>query len=423
MKEDFLHYAWKFQKFCVRDFTTTSGDNLEILQAGRHNENSGPDFFNAQIRIGCQLWAGNVEIHIKSSDWYAHRHETDVAYDNVILHVVWEHDTDVFRKNDTAIPTLELKHILSSDLVIKYENCFGSKSNWIPCENDLASCDDFTIDNWLERLFVERLEEKSKVLEEELKSLNNDWEALLFKMLCKNFGSKINAEAFLSLSNSIDYPVIKKCANSQFDLESLFFGQSGLLKEKKEDGYFDLLSNNYKYLSHKFDLENEFVISARFFRLRPPNFPTLRLSQLAMLYTEKSSFFSKVISAKKPLEYYELFNIQASEYWNSHYNFGVSSMDRPKKLTKKFIDLLLINTILPIKFSYSKFIGDNTTEEILDLAETISKEENSIIAKFNGIKPMANNSLRSQALLQLKNEYCDRGRCMQCAIGNAILKV
>jgi hypothetical protein len=244
----------------------------------------------------------------------------------------------------------------------------------------------------------------------------------LFRLLCKNFGIKVNGESFFSLAKSLDFSIIKKCSSDSKKLEALLFGQAGLLEEQKEDPYFESLKIEYNYLKHKYMLSNSNVMVPKYFRLRPPNFPTIRLSQLASLYRQKQSLFSELLKANSLNDYYDLFDVSASEYWNSHYNFGVQSSKRKKLLTKKFIDLLLINTVIPLLFSYGKAIGKDNSEALLKLASTIASEENSIIKKFNDLRSSSKNSLQSQALLQLKNEYCTKKRCLQCAIGNAILK-
>lgn len=421
MKEDFLHYVWKFQKLEGSDFSTTSGEKLHIKYQGSHNLNSGPDFFNAQIALDNQLWAGNVEIHIKSSDWYAHNHELDPAYDNVILHVVWEHDAEIFRKDGTSIPTLVLKDLVPKTTLGQYKKLFSKDKKWINCENDFPEVDDFIIENWLERLYIEKLQKKEKILLNELEDTQNHWEELLFRMLCKNFGLNINGESFFSVAKSMDFSVVKKCSQKQQDLEALFLGQAGLLEGEKEDGYFQILKRDYDYLQRKFSLNNDGIVSPLFFRLRPPNFPTIRFSQLATLYSKRGNLFSKVIDIKNINDFYELFDVAASEYWNTHFNFGVTSKENKKRITKSFIDLLIINTILPIKFCYSVQQGKDSTEEILKIASEIPSEKNGIIDMFNSLKNISKSAYQSQALLHLKAEYCDKNHCLQCAIGNAIV--
>jgi len=421
MQEDFLHHIWKLKKFDTSDLKTTNNEAVEIASVGQHNLNSGPDFFNAQLKINNQLWAGNVEIHIKSSDWFVHNHEVDSAYDNVILHVVWQHDTEVFRKDNTQIPTLELKNYVSKNALENYKKLFSKRNTWINCENDFNTVDDFIINNWLERLYFERLERKSQDIEKLLESSSNNWEAVLFKMLVKNFGLKVNSDSFLSLANSIDFSIIRKQQSSLLGLEAILFGQSGLLENSVEEPYFIDLVKEYTFLKQKFDLSNTHVISPQFFRLRPPNFPTIRLSQLANLYYKEHNLFSKVIDSYSLDNVYNLFRIGTSTFWETHYTFIKESKPSIKFLTKPFIDLLLINTIIPIQFSYAKHQGKNIEEKILNLIYEITSEKNSIVGKFDRLKPVSKSALQSQALIQLKKEYCDKNKCLQCAIGSSIL--
>ncbi|QAA82942.1 DUF2851 family protein [Aequorivita sp. H23M31] len=421
MKEDFLHYVWKFQKLDNSSLNTSNGEKLQILSPGIHNLNAGPDFFNAQIEIDKQLWAGNLEIHVNSSDWYAHGHESDPAYDNVILHVVWEHDAKVFRKDGSSIPTLALKTLVQTSTLERYGKLFSKEKKWINCENDFAEVDSLIIENWLERLYIERLQMKEAFLLKELNASNNHWEELLFRMLCKNFGLNINGESFFSIAKSIDFSVLKKSSQNQRNLEALLLGQAGLLEDPKEDGYFQILKEEYDYLKRKFKLHNEGVITPGFFRLRPTNFPTIRLSQLAALYFMQHNLFSHVVTIQQVDEFYSLLKISASDYWDTHFNFGVLSKESKKRITKSFMDLLVINTFLPIKFCYAKQQGQDVSEEILKIALEIPSEKNGIIDKFNSLKNISKNAYHGQALLQLKKEYCDKNRCLQCAIGNSIV--
>lgn len=241
MKENLLHFIWKLQLFSYKKQHCTNGENLQIISSGLQNFNSGPDFLNARIKLNDQLWAGNIEIHVKSSDWYIHSHETDENYDSVILHVVWEHDIEVFRKSNHAIPTVELKNYISNDLLMKYERLFSKNKNWINCENDISSVDSFVLSHWFERLYFERLEGKSKQINEILKKSNNNWEATLFVLLAKNFGLKINAVSFLNFATSFDFSVVRKVSGDKEQLEALFFGQAGLLNNEYESEYFENL--------------------------------------------------------------------------------------------------------------------------------------------------------------------------------------
>ncbi len=421
MQEDFLHYIWKLKKFNTSNLMTTNNEAVVLVSVGQHNLNSGPDFFNAQLKIDNQLWAGNVEIHVKSSDWFVHNHEVDSAYDNVVLHVVWEHDTEVFRKDNTHIPTVELKSYVLKDALQNYQKLFSKTDKWINCEQDFNSVDEFTISNWLERLYFERLERKSKDIEKLLESSANNWEAVLFKMLAKNFGLKVNGESFLSIANSIDFSIVRKQQSDLTSLEALLFGQAGLLEDSIQESYFIELKREYTFLNQKFNLSNVNVTPLQFFRLRPPNFPTIRLSQFANLYHQNQTIFSKIIESVSVEDFYKLFKVGISQFWETHYTFGKESKQSKKTITNSFIDLLLINTIIPIKFSYSKQIAKPNEEAILKLILEIASEKNSIVKKFNELKAVSKSALESQALIQLKNEYCNKNKCLQCAIGSSIL--
>ena len=421
MQEDFLHYLWKYKKFEATNLQTTNGEVVLIKNFGSHNLNSGPDFFNAQIQISDQLWAGNVELHLKSSDWFIHNHQNDTAYDNVILHVVWQHDTDIFREDNTVIPTLELKNYVQLKALHNYQNLINNKENWINCQNQISDISAFVKDNWLERLFFERLENKAQLIHSILQQSKNNWEALLFKMLAKNFGLKVNGDAFFSVANSFDFSIVMKQQNSLQNLEALFLGQAGLLESDVQDAYFLQLQNDYKFLCQKFGISNNNVIPMQFFRLRPPNFPTIRWSQLANLYVKHKNLFSKIIDCKTKEDIYDVFKVKTSEYWDTHYTFGKASKKVIKKVSTSFIHLLIINTIVPLKFCYAKQQGKDIDEELIQLLSQVSAEKNSIIDKFDSLNVKATSALQSQALLQLKNEYCSKNKCLQCAIGNVIL--
>ncbi len=423
MNEDLLQYIWKYKKFDISNLRTTTQEEIILKKTGIHNtDNSGPDFFNSQMIIQNQKWAGNVEVHIKSSDWYAHHHELDHAYDNVILHVVWEDDVEIFRKDNTIIPTLQLKDYVSKKLLIRYQEFFNSdKQKWIPCEQNLPSVSQFILSNWQERLYIERLEQKSKLIGQLLKGSANDWEAVLFKLLAKNFGLKANGEAFLSLAEALDFSIIRKCSHDLDKLEALFFGLTGLLDNDIASGYSKKLQEEYVFLKNKFLLNQTGVLPVQFFRLRPYNFPTIRLAQLASLYNGHTNLFDKVIGINTIDGFYDLFEVEVSDFWRSHYTFKKESTITKKRITKPFVELLLINTIIPIRFMVAREIGKNAEEEALQLISQIPKEKNSVIDRFSASNIKIENAMHSQAMLQLKNSYCDQKSCLQCAVGNYLL--
>lgn len=422
MKEDFLHYLWKYQLFDLSKNQDYYKEDIQVISAGLHNQDEGPDFLNSQIRIDGQLWVGNVEIHIKSSDWYLHQHENDSNYDAVILHVVWEDDVEVFMRNDQPLPTLELKEIVDESLLEKYKKLTKTKNLWIPCEKQFRKVDEFLVGNWLERLYIERLERKSVWIEDLLRQYKNDWEAVLFLLLAKNFGLNKNGEAFLQMARKTPFSILRKERGESMQLSALLFGQSGFLKEEIEESYYQDLKSRYQYLCHKYRLtpitQNQF----HFFRMRPANFPTIRIAQLSALYVKHENLFSKLMHANRVEEFYDLFNITIDEFWKTHYTFSKESKKSLKKLTKSFIDLVLINTIIPLQFAYQKAQNILDEEKLIDLLIQLKPEKNRIIAKFLEMKIQARNAFETQALLELKNNYCAKKRCLQCAIGNQLLR-
>lgn len=423
MREDFLHFIWKYKKLAVVDLKTTTNDTLEIMTTGAHNKLAGPDFFNSQLKINNQLWAGNVEIHIHSSDWYVHGHEVDVNYDNVILHVVWEDDVSVYRNDNSLIPTLELKRYIAPELIASYKRLFEHKEkSFINCESEINAIDEFVFKNWLDRLYFERLDAKSALVAELLEKYNNDWEQVLFSMLLRSFGSKINADSFLSIAHQLKITTVRKVSANVAQLESLLFGLSGLLKDDKLDTYYQVLNKEYQFLQYKYTINDTGVIQPSFFKLRPPNFPTIRLSQFANVYAMHNNLFSKIMEAKTVEDIYLIFNVCASPYWNTHFTFDKAAKKSQKRLSKKFIDLLIINTILPIKFNYAKYLGKPIDDDIMAIASKIGAEQNTIVAKFKNLNSAITNAAESQSILLLYNEYCSKNKCLDCAVGNSLLK-
>lgn len=421
MQEEFLHYLWVNKKLPFTQLKTHLNEKLEINHFGQYLQNAGPDIFNAQISINQQKWAGNIEIHVKSSDWYVHNHENDDNYNNVILHVVWENDTPIFRKDNSEIPTLELKKYVALTEINKYKSLIASKS-WINCENQIAEIDRFIWDNWSESLFLNRLERKSEVIDVRLQQTNFNWEAVFFEMLAKNFGLNTNGSCFLQLAQSIPFSVIRKESFDAENMEALFFGKLNLLHDDLEDEYYFKLKNNWEYLKIKYNLQEEFGLQPQFFKLRPDNFPTIRLSQLVHLICNNQNLFSQLIQANSYLKIKQLLKSETSEYWKNHYSFSKTSKAKSKLLTAQFIDLIIVNTIVPIKFCYEKNQGKFNIEELIMLLEAIPSEKNSIINKFSEFNVQSENAFQSQSLLELKNEYCNKNNCLKCAVGLQLLK-
>ena len=421
MNEDFLHYVWKYKIFSTVNFKTTHNESLSIIKSGLHNKNAGPDFLNAQLKIEDQIWIGNVEIHVKSSDWYLHNHEIDENYDAVILHVVWENDAAIFMKNDKPIPTLVLKDLVNTAVLNNYRNLFFTPRSWIPCSNSISTVDSFTFSNWKERLYFERLERKSEEINILLAQESNNFEAVLFQLLAKNFGLKVNGDAFLRLAKSIDFSIVQKTSYYENQFEALLFGQAGFLEEEIEDEYHQKLKQEYSFLKHKFKLNAINKNQFSFFRMRPNNFPTIRIAQLVSLFYKHQNLFSKLIALDNLKDFYSLFSVEVNPFWKTHYNFNSVSKSSSKKFTKSFVDLLIINTIIPLKFLYQKSRGEVDEDSFLKLLKSLKSEKNSIISKFSEIKIASNNAFDSQALIELKNNYCAPKRCLECAIGKVVL--
>lgn len=401
---------------------TTSGQAVIIKDYGKLNLLSGPDFLCARIEINGQLWVGNVELHIKSSYWYAHHHETDPAYDNVILHVVWEDDVAVHRRDNSLVPALELKDLITEDLLKAYRKLFSDFSTkFINCEKEIGEIDDFLLRHWMERLYFERLEQRTTIVFDLLESLKFDWEAVCFIMLAKSFGQSINAKSFFQMARALDYSVARKMKGDVIQLESVFFGMTGLLRDKFPDSYYQRHMMQYAYLKKKFRLNELSVPRAEFFKLRPSNFPTIRLSQLANLYSKGGALFNALMKTDTYEELHRLLSCKTSSYWEEHYTFGKPSRKVVKKLSPAFIDLLIINAVLPLKFCFARCQNTENHEEIISLIRSIRAEHNTIQQRFTGIGLSFENAMDSQAILQLYHKYCKENRCLKCAIGVKLL--
>lgn len=421
MREDFIHYLWKFKKLSGLQLKTTKGKLILIENLGVHNHHSGPDFFNARVKIDDQLWAGNVEMHLRASDWFKHAHDDDPAYDNVILHVVWKHDAEISRRNDVDIPVLEVEPYINDAQIISYTRLFAYKNNqFINCEKSIAVVDRFKVDLWLEKVYLQRLEQRYIKIQESLQLNRNDWEATFFQLLARSFGTKVNADALEQMAQSLNPSVVRKLAANSLQLESVLMGQAGLLETENECDYHHELVKEYSYLKSKFKLK-PIHTDLRFFRLRPANYPTVRISQLAMLYHKTPLLFAQVIMSDSREELTALFDGAAASYWDTHHIFGKETSFRKKKLSQLFIDLLIINCIAPVKFAFSKYNGTDNVDDVLQLIRSLPLEKNTITNGFKKLISM-DNALHSQAVLQLKPNYCNVNQCLKCDIGIELLK-
>lgn len=420
MKEDFLHYLWKYQKI-PQNCLLTSGEVLNIQSFGEYNQFSGADFFNALLKIGNQKWAGNVEMHLKSSYWYAHKHEQDPAYNNVILHVVWEHDVEVFNQSGQPIPTLELKNKIKTNTIERYQKLLFSKNYFINCEKNFVNAVKEIGNEWKKQLFIERLEQKLDFISDLLKENKNDWEKVLFLMLLKNFGGTVNGDAFLEIGKNIDFGIIRKERHNPLFLESLFLGTSNLLSDSYNNKYTEELINNFTYLRHKYQLKL-LPIKIEFTKLRPQSFPTIRLSQLAQLYEKTDQLFSQIIDYQSITDLKKLLSVATSHFWETHYTFGKISGKSKKKVSNEIINRILINTVIPIKYLYFKRLGKDISNEVISDICTIPTEKNNIISHFQNVGEKPTSAFDTQVLLQLYKNYCQKNRCLECKYGIFLMK-
>lgn len=422
MKEDFLHYVWAHKRFNFLNLKTVCNKNISIIDTGSYIQQAGADFFNAQLIFDNLRWAGNVEIHLKSSDWYVHNHHLDKNYDNVILHVVWDYDVDVYRKDHSEIPVLQLRDYIDNDAKDLYMD-LNKKKNWIYCENQLPNIDKEVINNWKNTLFEERLHQKLAVITDLLTANKNDWEATLFCMLSKNFGLNSNGATFLQIARSLPFGLVRKEAVALENIEALLLGRAGLLEADFQENYPNNLKERWRYLKVKYDLDLAYIDRLEFFKHRPDNFPTIRLAQLAMLYHHNSYLFDKIIKIDSLEEIYALLKIEVADYWKTHYVFEKESPYKQKGLSRDFIDLLIINTIVPFKFAYAHYKNKQADmQPLIKLLKAIKPEKNVIIDRYKTLGVEASNAFDTQSLLQLKKNYCDNKKCLDCAIGTSILK-
>ena len=422
MTEDFLIYIWRYQLYAP-DLQTSEGQKLIVKNPGIRNTNAGPDFSNAMVRIGATLWAGNVEVHVKSSDWNLHQHQNDDAYSNVILHVVFEHDRIILDRNGNSIPTIELKGKIDEDRFSKYQY-FVSNKNWIPCSREINLVDPITLTSWLERMLVERLERKTDAVEKVFLHNKNNWEDSFYQVLAGNFGFKVNEQPFRMLATMLPLHILKKHSNNHMQLEALLMGQAGLLKREFTDEYPIQLKNEYNFLKQKYGLIPMETHLWKFMRLRPANFPTIRISQFANLMSKHANMFSEIIECNTIHGLFSIFDAHASEYWENHFNFDVVSTSSSKKLGAVAIRTIIINTIVQFVYYYGtardkQKYRDMAIQFLLDLPP----EKNAITREWEKLSIKAENALESQALLELKNKYCDLKKCLHCSLGLKLLNM
>ena len=423
MTERLLQFIWQFQYFNKTELFNTSGEAVQIIFPGQYNTNQGPDFSDAKITVDKTTWAGTVELHIKTSDWNKHNHQHDKNYNNVILHVVWENDTSTGSVLENEIPIIELKDRVSKILLQRYEELMNAES-FIPCEKNISTVRDITWKSWKDRLLAERLLRKSTIVETYLQQNNYHWEETFWWLLARNFGMKVNTEAFEAIAKSISVNILAKNKAQIHQLEALLLGQAGLLEGNFTDDYPVMLQKEYEFYKKKYKINpGGSIIPVHFLRMRPGNFPTIRLAQLAMLVHESAHLFSKIKEAESVKAVKEWFDVTANDYWHYHYRFDENSAFKKKKLGDAMIDNIIINTVAPVLFAYGNYQDENKyKEKALQWLEQTGAEKNIITKGFQELGIENKTAFDSQGLIELKNEYCNKKRCLDCGVGNAILK-
>ncbi len=422
MQESFLHFIWRWRRFDANNLCSTQGRPIEILHPGEWNHDAGPDFFNARLRIGDTMWAGNVELHVRASEWNAHRHSEDTAYDNVVLHVVLEEDQPIVRPNGERIPCLTLQGRIPPQILENYQRLDQDRA-WIPCQNFMQNTPDIVRLNWLDRMLVERLEHKITHIQEILYSTGNHWEETFYRILARSFGLKVNVEPFETLARALPLNILTRHKHELKQMEALLFGQAGLLEGAFEEKHPRALAKEYHFLRHKYGLTPMEASQWKFLRLRPANFPTVRLAQFAALLHRSVHLFSQILEVETIRELEHLFEVHPDGYWVDHFQFDRPSSNRPKNLGRDFIHLIIINAVVPILFHWGKTKKQEVyAKRALQLLEELPAESNTILQEWSTLGFSVKNAYQSQALIHLKTQWCDQKRCLECAIGNVILK-
>ncbi len=421
LRESLLHFVWQHKRLDFRNLTTTDGDPVTLLQMGYPNSDSGPDFSQARMRIGDMIWAGHVEMHIRSSQWYEHKHHEDPAYDNVILHVVWEEDRPVYTRDGSVIPTLCLKDKIQNGLIERYEDLMLGM-HWIPCGKQFREMNSTIRNVYLESLVIERLERKCAAFENILSQKNGDFESTLFSALARYLGMQVNADAMESLADSVPLKLMMQFRDQPEIHEALLFGQAGMLERDFNDAFPRKLKKEYAFLQKKYPLTPMQSHAWKFMRMRPANFPTIRIAQLSALYRKEPSLFSQVLEIRTFADLQHLFDVKPSDYWDDHYLFDSTSEIQEKPIGEAALLSLAINVIVPMQFLYGQHHGmQDRIEQSLDLLGNLPKEDNQIIRKWRELGWKARNAVHTQGLLELKTKRCDERRCMDCRIGHQII--
>ena len=418
--EQLLHYVWKHKIFSLKELKTTTGQQVEVIDTGLANTDAGPDFFNAKLKLDGVLWIGNIEIHERSSDWFKHGHHADAGYNSVILHIASEIDMEISRSNGERIPQIQL--ICPEAVRTNYKELLETDS-YPPCYRIIPSLSPFTAHSWMSALQMERFEQKATLLNERLKRCQGNWEDAFFITLARNFGFGLNGDAFETWAHQLPFRAVDKHRNDLFQIEAIFFGQAGILEDSDGDGYYLRLKKEYTYLQHKFGLIPMDASLWRFLRLRPANFPHIRIAQLACLYHRAYGLLSRIMETETLQGVRDILKGGTSEYWLTHYTFGGSSPSRPKALSNTSLDLLIINTVVTFLYAYGLHKGNRVLcARAGSFLEELKAENNYITRMWEQCGMKASNAADSQALIQLKKEYCDKKKCLYCRIGYEYLK-
>ncbi len=421
MSEEFLHFIWQYKYYNAISLKTLTGESVEVIHPGEPNMHAGPDFFNAKVKIDGTLWAGNVEVHISSSDWYVHEHHTDKFYDNVVLHAVYIADDTTYRSNGQPIPICKLD--FSPKIWDDYKDLKNNK-NWLLCADKLSQVSSFEFGMWMHRMLIEKFEKKAGEITRVLTQTINNWDETFYRMLFRSFGFGVNGEPFEMLSQSLPLGIVRKYIDSPFIIESLLFGQAGFLNGEEGDEYWHRLKNEYLFFKQKHQLQEIPGHLWKFLRLRPSNFPTIRISQLANLLCNIKGSFGRFMNTSSINDIVDLLKIETSGYWENHYRFGCQSGKKVKLLGGASRNLIVINTILPVLFCYARFKGDDGTEErVLDWLAELKPESNAILKEWKKCKKTVKNAADSQSLIYLSNNYCKKRKCLHCSIGHKVLTI
>jgi hypothetical protein len=423
MKEDLLHFIWRYRLYDTSDLKTTDGERIDVIQTGIFNTDAGADFSDARIRIGQVLLAGNVELHINQNDWYTHHHNEDKAYNNVVLHVVYEDNGKPAKaQSGETIPVLCLKDYISTDLLNRYDLLKSSKGK-IPCESMISRLPtDFSFPSFYDRLVIERLQSKVAIVEGMLTQSTNDWDQVAFQMIAMYFGGSVNKPPFGLLASSLPLSVIHKHRTESSQIEALLFGQAGMLDVDPDDEYPRMLKREYTYLRKLHNLSPIEGHSWKFFRVRPVSFPTIKIAQLAAWLIKEEHPFRAILDCRSLTDMRKLFHVDVNPYWLAHFQFDKPVKKANAGLGNVLTDVLLINAVVPLLFSYGRYKDEeNICQQALDLLMEIPTEDNAVIRMWDSLGIKSKTANDSQALLQLYNQYCDNQRCLNCQIGHKIL--